>query len=483
MALRKSNDVSVSPLLPWQDDPFDRRIHGERLLSLIRTLSDQPYVIALNGDWGTGKSVFLRRLEMHFQSASPSIPFVRIDAWISDDAEDPLVPFVAALHDRIRATQTGLQRTRDEFVKAAAKLAVPVTSFLANAIAPGSGGLIDAASEAGQSMIDWQIARTSAASEFREALAKVRDGLTERESNRPISRPIVIAIDELDRCRPDFSIKALERIKHFFNVPGVVFLIATDSGNLPAAVRSVYGDAIDGELYLRKFFDYEYRLPRPTARQNLAALWRDFDMERVLPESNNRPKIERAFLYTDGYSALLVGSPEEIDAFEYQQYFAHFSELFDLSLRDQAQAFTMLSAHVRTTPRNYVRLPLVDSFMVCLRFFYPAAFEMAKRGTLNISANSAETPEKARKAFNKIVASPDGRALSKYLTEGSLQALLEQWNSEIRRLFQQGNNENAFAYQRMAIRCELNKNEPLDYIDGLLGLIFSFSPDVEEADS
>jgi len=481
LALRKSRKVSISPTAPWLEDPFERRVHGERLLKLVQTLNDQAYVIALNGDWGTGKSVFLRRLEHHFSNASPSLPFIRIDAWISDDAEDPLIPFVAAIYEAIRETQSGMTKLREDLARAAQKLATPITAFAANLILPGSGTAIDAAAKAGQSLIDWQLSRTTAADEFREVLERARDALTDRKKTRPITRPIVIAIDELDRCRPDFSIKALERIKHFFDVPGVVFLIATDSGNLPAAVRSVYGDAMDGELYLRKFFDYEYRLPTPSAEQNITALWRDFDMDSVLPEIREHHIIERSFHHAENYSETVRKFRSSIDAYEYRRFFSYFSGLFQLTLRDQAQAFTMLSAHIRTTPPEaFVRIPLVDCFMVCLRFFSPSTFELARRGRLSISSSNTEQSEKVRSAFVRIAADPDGKALSKYLSEGSLDRLLEGWRGESRRQMQQGQSDLAFAVMRMERRVEWNHQEPLDYIDGLLSLIFSFSPDIEE---
>lgn len=36
-------------------------------------------------------------------------------------------------------------------------------------------------------------------------------------------QPIVIIIDELDRCRPDYAVKTLEVLKHFFDVSGFVW--------------------------------------------------------------------------------------------------------------------------------------------------------------------------------------------------------------------------------------------------------------------
>ena len=144
--LAKPPKVNIRDNAPWEGDPFGRSAHGERLFSLISTLEDQPYVIALNGDWGIGKSVFVERLAKHFERAAPKIPFVTIDAWASDDADDPLVPFVAALNRKLESvTGKKPQAIRTSLLGTAGKLTIPTASFLANLKFPGAGSAIEAA--------------------------------------------------------------------------------------------------------------------------------------------------------------------------------------------------------------------------------------------------------------------------------------------------------------------------------------------------
>ena len=76
-----------------------------------------------------------------------------------------------------------------------------------------------------------------------------------------LKTPIVIFVDELDRCRPTYSIEILEVIKHFFETKGCVFLVATDTEALQHSIRSVYGDRFDAETYLKRFFGRKIRLP------------------------------------------------------------------------------------------------------------------------------------------------------------------------------------------------------------------------------
>lgn len=80
---------------------------------------------------------------------------------------------------------------------------------------------------------------------------------SEKESN-----PIVIIIDELDRCRPDYAVKTLETLKHFFDIPGFVFILSIDEKQLKSSVKKLFGtDNFDG--YKRKFINNSFILPKP----------------------------------------------------------------------------------------------------------------------------------------------------------------------------------------------------------------------------
>lgn len=62
----------------------------------------------------------------------------------------------------------------------------------------------------------------------------------------------------------------LERVKHLFNVPGVVFVIATDTEQLCHSVGAVYGQDIDARGYLLRFFDRTYHLAEPSPNKLVA---------------------------------------------------------------------------------------------------------------------------------------------------------------------------------------------------------------------
>ncbi len=61
------------------------------------------------------------------------------------------------------------------------------------------------------------------------------------EFAKAAAKPVVIFIDELDRCRPAFAVRLIERIKHFFDVPNLVFVLLMNRKKLETAIRGVYG--------------------------------------------------------------------------------------------------------------------------------------------------------------------------------------------------------------------------------------------------
>ncbi len=75
--------------------------------------------------------------------------------------------------------------------------------------------------------------------------------------------PVFIFIDELDRCRPHFSIEVIECVKHILNIDDFYFIFTTDSKQLNHSLKAVYGPDFEGEWYFKKVFNRECRLEAP----------------------------------------------------------------------------------------------------------------------------------------------------------------------------------------------------------------------------
>ena len=151
-------------------------------------------------------------------------------------------------------------------------------------------------------------------------------------------RPLVMVVDELDRCRPTFAIELLERIKHLFDVPYLVFVIGIDEEQLKKSLKSVYGD-IDTQNYLQKFIDVETTLPQLSTDDFIDSVWKGLGLERLnIPDGSSQP----------------VFGPGDL-VFEYYKYLAHINNLTLRQIEQGLRLFFFLArpyaiARTRSTP-------------------------------------------------------------------------------------------------------------------------------------
>lgn len=103
---------------------------------------------------------------------------------------------------------------------------------------------------------------------------------------------LLIIIDELDRCNPEFAVKLLERIKHYFNNEKVTFVFSVNLAELQHTIKRHYGSGFDASRYLDRFFDLRVTLPQidrfnmlsyiggpALDQQVLIAVWDYFNMQ------------------------------------------------------------------------------------------------------------------------------------------------------------------------------------------------------------
>ena len=270
-----------------EDDLLERASFGKSLSNFVEKVED-PLVIAIDGEWGQGKSFFLKRwVGAHTLQNNGKATMVYFDAFAHDYLDDPLTALVGVVTDRItqlsqesKSVSEKVQNTWKSVQRAATKLAKPLTKIGISAVGAGlsvaTGGLsdaakkvvnemIDTASKEGQELLDqyWKSedGKRNAMKEFRDMLkAFVKANRDENKQGKE-TNSLIIVIDELDRCRPDYALSVLEIIKHLFNVKGVQFILGVNLEALAHSVSKRYGEKIDSERYLRRFVNITFELP------------------------------------------------------------------------------------------------------------------------------------------------------------------------------------------------------------------------------
>ncbi|MCV2404135.1 KAP family NTPase [Marinomonas sp. C2222] len=232
------------------------------------------YVLNLNSEWGSGKTYFLKRwsedLKEHF-------PTVYIDAWKQDYSDDPLMTVISSVISQLKE-QADIDEAKSDFTvpKRVIGLLKAATPALIKTFSKKYFGdedfidLSDVAADAVTHLLDEHEEKSKAIDDLKISVAEWVSFITDNPQGNK-QYPAFIFIDELDRCRPSYAVEMLETIKHIFDIEGIVFVVATDTEQLQHAVKAIYGEGFNAQLYLGRFFDSRFSLKAPDLKGFLEA--------------------------------------------------------------------------------------------------------------------------------------------------------------------------------------------------------------------
>lgn len=263
----------------WADDCFKDRDDVSLHLYGIVSGQEHPLTICLNGEWGSGKTFFLTRFAENYKKCKPEGRVIYFNAWQDDFLDDPLVAIISQLRSVVKDSESALYASiKSAAAPCLAKIGLSVVKQVAKKVTGVDVNEIelDDLRAKPESLFELYNEMDTSRNLLREALRKLAEA-TWQETGKPL----LFIVDELDRCRPTFAIEVLERIKHLFCVPHLVFIVGVDLRQLETSVKSVYGD-INSHDYLHRFFDIELRLPVPDKLQYVYRLWQEHQLEGVL---------------------------------------------------------------------------------------------------------------------------------------------------------------------------------------------------------
>ena len=268
----KSQDKSLAEIdlsNIWKDDALKRDRDASNLEALIAG-QEGPLTLCLDGAWGTGKTFFLRRFKSQWEASGGKALY--FNAWEDDNLDDPLIALIGQLWPLLKPS--GM----DGLVDNIKKCTIPLLKKIAlNRVGVDGKDVSSSASNAFDEYADLQASRQ----QLKECLTEIADTIFNSSH-----RPLLFIVDELDRCRPSFSVALLERIKHLFPIRHIVFLVGVDREQVTASVRAVYGD-IDAENYLHRFFDATLKLRQFSPSQFIYATYGNLSSQDRSPTVNH----------------------------------------------------------------------------------------------------------------------------------------------------------------------------------------------------
>ncbi len=277
---------------PYVNDRFNRKIFGDSLYNLFKNIEDNP-IVCLDAQWGEGKTTFIKMWLADLKLKG--LECIYFNAYENDHTEDPFIAFSSEIikyTDLHSQDSEQLKKYKEAFIKIAISIGkrilvsgtkigikaltmgaidnsdIEVLKKLKDEVSAISSGIIsediipeDVNSEdAISAIIEEKLKNFHKDINIRKLFSKLLSKMGE-EIKKKQAFPLLIIIDELDRCRPDYALILIERIKHLFAVSNVSFLLLTNLKQLENYIETIYGKNIDANNYLLKFITIKTTLP------------------------------------------------------------------------------------------------------------------------------------------------------------------------------------------------------------------------------
>lgn len=230
--------------------------------------------IALEGYWGSGKTFFVKQMEMIIKAVNPFVEMdeelrksimnevcrytihynadetikqvpIYYDAWLYDNESDPILSLVYSILETFdsdlifKDIEFNSDSIRESFNNILSSLHIKLEiPKLVNTE-------------------DW-LSDIKKSRNIHYTVKEFLDKLLEERGDR-----LVIFIDELDRCSPEYAVKLLERIKHYFNNDRITFVFSVNLEQLQHTIKNHYGSKFEASRYLDRFFDLRLSIPAP----------------------------------------------------------------------------------------------------------------------------------------------------------------------------------------------------------------------------
>lgn len=260
-----------------ENDAIGRNNEVFNFSELLSTL-EGPYSVAIDSEWGSGKTFFVKQVKMLLDSLNPqskvdketsdkilkkfnldkelnensekvddSIYSIYFDAW-KNDADDE--PIKSLIYDIMLELNFKYNFSDTKLTDAGIRALKFLTPVIGGAVETGSKILDSLLSEE-------ELKPFIKKKSFEKEIQNFISELPNERGNK-----LVIFIDELDRCNPAYAVKLLEQIKHYMEDDRIIFVFSVNINQLQHTIKHYYGNNFNATKYLDRFFDLQVKLPK-----------------------------------------------------------------------------------------------------------------------------------------------------------------------------------------------------------------------------
>lgn len=276
--------------------------------------------MAIDGKWGCGKSFILKMLESNLRGRGYFV--VHYNCWQNDYYEEPLVAILSVLIDALNAF-TASESNQEQKKEKTKRIALKLFKSISFMIVKNKLGV-----DFEKIGVDLDNVKNDINEALKEDGSKLLDDSF--DSNQPLKtsieiiynqllrikeewRGVILVVDELDRCAPEYAVKVLERLHHIgydteHDLFQFVQLVAINREELCDGISKTYGrgfiaDAYPGihasksyfqktgsrsfgNYYLQKFIQMIIPVPRGRVKNTALPLLNGFERNFVATDES-----------------------------------------------------------------------------------------------------------------------------------------------------------------------------------------------------
>ena len=289
-----SSDFSAESLRKgYINNILERNPYIHNFISMLLNI-EKGGVIAIDGEWGSGKTYFVHQVKWLLDCTSknidgevesvlsrtvPKLDNIKshkykafyYDAWKYDKSNNPFFTLLRTMILAFGGIDYFNQKKGfiESLLKSASHIVKGITPIDVESIFNGIKEFSGINDTTPLSELEFIEQMDSQVNSF-------LDYICEGQYDK-----LVVFIDELDRCRPSFAVELLEIIKHYFNNDKLIFVLSTNLKEFQYCIKHYYGEGFDGWKYLDRFIDIRIILPKITVEEYCKYLWNNLYNDRI----------------------------------------------------------------------------------------------------------------------------------------------------------------------------------------------------------
>ncbi len=245
-------------------DPHIRQPYADLIIKkVLATKQKDSLAIGISGDWGSGKTLFLKHIEnsiVQQQKNNSNILIVNFCPWESSDSRQIIVDFFNTLCEKVAPHYSAVKKPILKYAELLTMVDAP----------------------------NWLVSVSEILEKKKHpTISKLKERISVLLSE--LGGRIFVLIDDIDRLNEQEIYETFKLIRNTADFANVVYIVSYDKGYVCEQLTALGIES--SNLYIEKIFPLEIKLQRPEPHYQARCL------DEIIPEMTNNSNLKRAITY------------------------------------------------------------------------------------------------------------------------------------------------------------------------------------------